>query len=167
MPYPNSFDSLPTNHVDPPAAGSPETIYAAIVNAIAGAINREQQELGLLPKGIYADVATRLAALEYVQSNTITGASYTLSLADTSKIVVCTAAGGCTVTVPAAASVNFPQGTIIVIRAGVASGTITVSPAGGVSLVNPYSSFALAGHSAEAKLLKIGPDAWSLNGEVA
>jgi hypothetical protein len=43
---------------------------------------------------------------------------------------------------------------------------VTIAPTLGVTLVNPYNSFALFGAAAEAKLTKIGTDAWSLNGEV-
>ena len=165
MPYPNSLDSLPTNHVDPPAPGSPEKIAAAIVNNIAAAINAIEQELGLNPGDVYADVATRLNTMEYFVFNSVPGSTYTLSTADQSKVVVCTASAGCTITVPNNTAVPFRDGASVTIRAA-STGLVTVVGAAGVTIVNPFNSFQLAAQNAEAKLMKIGTNAWSLNGEV-
>lgn len=167
MAYPNSKDSLPTNHVDPPAAGSPEIIHASIINAIAAAINALEDELGLAPSDIYATVADRLAALELVAYNAQAGATYTLTLGDRSKAVVMTATGGSTVTVPANVTAAFPIGTEIRIRQGTSAGQVTIAGAAGVTLVNPFGSFITAAGGAEVKLEKINTDQWSVNGEVA
>lgn len=166
MAYPNSLDNLPTNHVDPPAAGSPEKIAAAIVNNIASAINALQQELGLNPSDIYSDLVTRLAALEFLTPNTVTGTTYTISAADQTKGIVCTAGGGCVVTVPASTTWNAPMGTVIPIRAGFSAGAVSVVGAGGVVIRNPYTSFQIAGQAGQAQLVKVGLDAWGFNGEV-
>lgn len=181
--YPAALDTLATNHQ------SGDFIAASTDNDEADAINKIEAELGVDPRGAYtdvvsrldandaelganpsgsyADVATRIGALETLIFNTQTGSAYTLILSDAGQCVTLTNATACTVTVPANASVAFPSGTQIIIRAGTGAGTITVSPAAGVTVTNPYASLVLAGPSAQAVLLKIGTNAWSLNGEVA
>lgn len=57
--YPAAFDAWPTNHLD----SNGEVIHAADVNNIADAINKIEIELGLLPKGGFANVAARLNAI--------------------------------------------------------------------------------------------------------
>lgn len=167
MAYPNSYDAFPANHVDPPAPGSPEKIASAIVNKIEVALNAMQQEYGLNPSDIWPDVATRMALLEFLNPNVVTATTYTINSADQTKGIVCTASGGCAITVPASTTWNAPNGTIVPVRAGASAGAVTVAGAAGVVIRNPYTLFGLAGQCAQAQLLKIGTDVWSWNGEVA
>jgi hypothetical protein len=111
-------------------------------------------------------VKTRLNTLETAVFNNQSGTTYTLVLADATSIVVMSNAAANTLTIPTNASVAFSNGTEIRIRQG-GAGITTIAAAGGVTLVNPFSSFVMAGQYAEAKLLKIGTNSWSLNGEVA
>lgn len=97
--------------------------------------------------------------------NNQTGTSYTLVLGDATECVVMTNASANTLTIPPNSSVAFPTGTEILVRQG-GAGATTIAAGVGVTLVNPYTSFVLAGTNAEAKLLKIGTNSWSLNGEV-
>lgn len=159
--YPGDYDNFSTAHQD----GVQEVIHAATDNDEADAINKIEAELGLLPKGVYADVTTRLNTLESLNFNPQSGSAYTLALSDATGCVVMTSASANTITIPPAASVNFLDGTEIRIRQG-GAGQTTISPGSGVTLVNPFLSYTMAAQNAEAKLLKIGTNAWSLNGEV-
>lgn len=164
--YPGSRDNFNTGHVDPPAPGSPETIRAATINDLADAVNKIEQELGINPSDIYTDILTRLGVLEFFTPNVVSTATYTLSAADRTVGIVCTPASGTVVTVPASTTWNAPFGTVVPIRAGTVAGTVSVVGAAGVTIRNPFSSFQLAAQAAQAQLLNIGPDVWSLNGEV-
>lgn len=161
--YPGALDSLNTSHAD----NVGEAILAATDNDEADAINNIEAELGVLPKQAWSTVRERLDALEFASFNNISTTTYTLVLTDASKFVVMLNSAASTLTVPANASVAFPAGTQIAIRSGTTAGTVSIVAAIGVTLFNPYNSLALAGQAAEARLLKIGTDAWSLNGEVA
>lgn len=183
--YPGALDSLPTSHVD----NVNEAIHASTMNDDADAINKIELELGINPSGgftdvvtrlnasdaelgtnpggVYTDVTTRLNTLETIVFNTQSGSTYTLVLADASLCVTLTNATSCTVTVPANANVAFPSGTQIMLRQAVSAGTVTIAAAGGVTVTNPFASLALAGPGAQAILLKIGTNSWTLNGEVA
>lgn len=112
------------------------------------------------------DAATK-GYVDAMTFSTQSGSAYTLVLSDQGKVVVLTNAVGPTLTIPTNASVAFPLGTIIVVRAGTSAAPATIAGASGVTVFNPYNSFTLAGAAAEATLLKIGTDSWSLNGEVA
>lgn len=54
--YPDGIDSLPVNHAD----NVGEKVHASTINDLADAINKVEAELGVSPKGTYADVAARL-----------------------------------------------------------------------------------------------------------
>ena len=183
--YPGALDSFSTSHQD----NVNEAIHAQTDNDEADAINKIEAELGINPSGSFTDVVTRLATtdaelgtnpsgvftdvttrlntLETIVFNTQSGSAYTLVLADASLCVALTNATSCTVTVPANATVAFPVGCQIMIRQAVSAGTVTIAAAGGVTVTNPFASLALAGPGAQAVLLKINTNAWSLNGEVA
>ncbi len=68
MPYPNTLDNLPANHID----AVQELILAEHVNRLDRAVNAMQGELGLLPKGGFASVKARLDDLA-AQITAITG----------------------------------------------------------------------------------------------
>lgn len=88
--------------------------------------------------------------------NAQTGTTYTLALADVSKVVTLTNAGAVTLTVPANASVAFPIGTrITVIQGG--TGGVTFTPAAGVTINN---NSALAAQWSKAELIKTATDTW-------
>lgn len=109
-----------------------------------------------------------LATKGYVDTLTFNAqtAGYTLVLSDAGKLVTMSSASALTLTIPLNASVAFPIGTCIYVsQAG--AGTVTIAGAGGVTLVNPFSSFTTAAQYAEVRLLKTNTDTWRINGEVA
>lgn len=181
--YPAALDTLATTHTNgeiiDPATDNDEADAINKIEATLGVdpagtftdvvtrLDTNDAELGSNPSGTYTDVATRINSLETIVFNTQSGSTYTLVLSDASKCVTLTNGTACTVTVPANASVAFPSGTQILVRAGTGAGTITIAAAAGVTVTNPYASLVLAGPAAQAVLLKIGTNAWSLNGEVA
>jgi hypothetical protein len=58
--YPGALDTLSTSHSD----GTNEIIHAADIDDLADAVNKIEAELGVLPKGTFVDVATRLSSGE-------------------------------------------------------------------------------------------------------
>lgn len=96
--------------------------------------------------------------------NAQTGTTYTLVLADASRLVTLTNAAAITLTVPANSSVAFPVGTRIVI-AQRGAGQVTVAGAGGVT-VNTAETLKLADQYAYAELFKHATDEWDLVGRL-
>jgi len=160
--YPGGLDSFSTSHQD----NVNEIIHAGDINNLADAVNKIEAALGIDPFGVYATVLARLNILETLSFTTPAGTAYTLQLSDASQCVVMTNSAACTLTIPNNTSVAFLGGTQILVRQG-GAGAITIVGASGVTVDNPYSSFATAGTQAEVKLLKIAPNVWSVNGEVA
>jgi len=80
------------------------------------------------PTTLHVDSVGWRGAPKNVQNN-----DYTFVLLDSGKQVYHTSATGHTYTIPASASVTFPDGTMIVVN-NRGSGAITVAPAGGVTL---------------------------------
>lgn len=114
-----------------------------------------------------ASLATEVRDIvEAVELNAQTGTTYTLVLADAGKIVTLSNAGAITLTVPAEASVNFDVGTVIgIVQSG--AGTVTVSPAVGVTVSSKDSLLDLSGQYATASLVKLASDSWLLSGGLA
>lgn len=91
-------------------------------------------------------------------------ASYTLVLADASKIVEVSNANANTLTVPTNASVAFPVGTqIVVLQTG--AGQTTIAGASGVT-VNGTPGLKLRAQWSIATLIKRGTDSWVVAGDV-
>lgn len=93
-------------------------------------------------------------------------AARTLALADKGAIVEMTSASANTVTIPDAASVDFPVGTLVnVTQAG--DGTTTIAAAAGVTLNGVSAgSTDMDGRWTGAALYKRGPDAWVVQGAI-
>lgn len=163
--YPSVIDAFTTTHQD----NVGEAILAQSVNELADAVHKMQVELGILPKGTWSDVKTRLNALESIVFNTQSGSSYTLLLADATKCITLINGVGTSLLVPTDASVAFPVGTQILIRQGSAAGPVTVAavtPAT-TTVQSRGSSFALAGAVAWATLVKVTTNVWDLYGDLA
>lgn len=95
-----------------------------------------------------------------------TGTTYTLALADASKMVAMSNASAITLTVPANATVPFDLNTVItVMQKG--AGVVTVSPAGGVTVNNRQAHTGTADQWAILSLIKIGTDEWLMTGDTA
>lgn len=92
---------------------------------------------------------------------TVSGTSYTLSDLDRSKILVFTASGATTVTVPSGLSTVFDT---MLVQSGL--GQVTVSGVSGVTINAALSATKTAYRYAVATLLPIGLNQFILSGEV-
>lgn len=93
--------------------------------------------------------------------STISGTSYTLAEVDRSKILVFTASGATTLTVPSGLSTVFD---VMLVQAG--AGQVTVSGSSGVTINAALSATKTAYQYAVATLLPIAPNVFILSGEV-
>ncbi len=98
--------------------------------------------------------------------NVQTGTTYTLVLSDVGKLVTLDNGSSITLTVPLNASVAYDTGTQILLEAK-GAGTVSVTPAGGVTLNSRGAVFDSAGQYAMMNLVKIGTDLWVLSGDIA
>ena len=117
--------------------------------------------------GIVGGTASASAALAF---NAQTGTTYTFVLADAdNKLVTLSNAASIAVTIPLNSSVAFPTGTQInIIQIG--AGQVTVSGAGGVTLVSTGASSASPKCRAQYSaitLIKNGTDSWYAVGDIA
>lgn len=112
---------------------------------------------------------TQLSHARSTVTNTQTG-NYTLVLADEGKVIEANSASPITVTVPPAASVAFPVGTIVdVCRIG--SGTVTIAPGVGVTIPNRLEAAGTTSRTITSRysvvtLRKRATNEWILSGEV-
>lgn len=119
-------------------------LSAANVNQIAGGVND----------------------LSAVQLNAQTGTTYTLALADRSKVVTLTNASSITLTVPTNATAAIAIGSQILLYQG-GAGQVTISAAGGVTIRSNGAKLKLTGQYAVAGLIKIATDEWVAFGNLA
>jgi hypothetical protein len=101
----------------------------------------------------------------YMPTNTSTS-SYTLTLTDAFTRLLMNSSSAATVTIPLNSSAAFPVGTEIEI-VNINTGTVTISPADGVTIQSYQTKVSLAGQYAEAKLIKTATDTWLLVGTLA
>ena len=113
-------------------------------------------------------LTTSTAATTYVPLNLVTSAqtaSYTLVLADASKLVEVSNASANNLTVPLNSSVAFPVGTQInILQTG--AGQITVVATGGVT-INATPGLKLRAQWSSATLIKRATDTWVLVGDLS
>jgi len=114
-----------------------QVLSAANVNQIAGGVND----------------------LSAVQLNAQTGTTYTLVLADRSKLITLTNAGAITLTVPTNASAAIAVGSQILLYQG-GAGQVTITNAVGVTIRSQGSKLKIAGQYGVAGLIKIATDEW-------
>lgn len=98
-------------------------------------------------------------------TNVQSGTSYTLVLADASKIIECTSASAVSVTVPPNSSVAFPVGTVVDV-AQFGAGTLTLVQGSGVTIRTP-ATLSLRAQYSTATLRKRATDEWILAGDLA
>lgn len=90
-------------------------------------------------------------------------ASKTLALSDAGTVQNCTNASAITITIPNNATVEFSTGTeLAILRRG--TGTVTISPANGVTMNSKDSKNGIDGQYASCALKKIDTDIWMLVG---
>lgn len=94
------------------------------------------------------------------------GTAYTLQLSDLGKEVQLSNMAAITLTIPTNAAVNFPEGaTIILVQYD--SGTVTVTPDGGVTLNSASGMTDLyEKYSSAALIRQVNPDEWLLVGDI-
>jgi virulence-associated protein VagC len=86
-------------------------------------------------------------------------------ITDGNKVFTCTNSSAITLTIPTDSTFNHAIGTqIAVIRNG--AGTVTFSPASGVTLNSDTTKRAIKGQFNSAALLKIAANTWSLVGSL-
>lgn len=93
-------------------------------------------------------------------------ASTTLALNHAEKTIRVNASGAVTLTVPTNASVAFPVGTCIVVT-GVGTGTVSFTPASGVTLNSKDGKLSIDGQYAAVTLYKSDTNVWELWGALA
>jgi hypothetical protein len=93
--------------------------------------------------------------------NTQSGTSYTLQLSDVGKVVLMTSNSNNTVTVPNDSSVNFPVGSVILIKNG-GNAITTLQAAGGVTLDFSDGGNASLPSKATALLIKRSTNYWDV-----
>jgi len=109
------------------------------------------------------NVKTQLISYQVFNRQT---ASYTLALADASKVVEMNLGSANNLTVPTNASVAFPTGTqITVVQYG--AGQTTLVAASGVTLRSSNGWLKLNGQYAGATLVKVATDEWYLLGNLS
>lgn len=160
--------------------GSGQIIFRTAAAGASGSTpNTMATALALLPNGYaYAQTAsayqndTAVATTAQVYS-TVTkvpiqtiASNYTLTLTETGALVRSNTGSAITITVPTTASVPYADGTRIdLLRWG--TGTVTISPQGGVYILSSGNKFSLASHGSGATLVKISGDNWALIGDLA
>ena len=98
--------------------------------------------------------------------NAQTGATYTLVLADQTKIVEMNNASANTLTVPPNSSVAYPIGTqIIVLQTG--AGQTSIAAGAGVTINSASAKLKLTGQWSAATLIKRATNTWGLVGDIA
>jgi len=93
------------------------------------------------------------------------GGSYTLVLTDAGKEVKLTNGGAINLTIPSNAAVAFPTGTEIILVQG-GAGTVTVAPAGGVTIQSAGGRRDLFEQYSAAALIKQSANVWLLAGDI-
>lgn len=119
-------------------------LSAANVNSIAGGVND----------------------LSAVQLNAQTGTTYTLVLADRSKLVTLTNASAITATVPPNSSVALAVGTQILLYQG-GAGQVTIAAGAGVTVRSQGTKLKITGQYGVAGLIKIATDEWVAFGNLS
>jgi len=121
-----------------------QVLTAANVNSIAGGVND----------------------LSAVQLNAQTGTSYTLVLADRSKVVTLTNASAITATVPPNSSVALAVGSQVLLYQG-GAGQVTIAAGAGVTVRSQGTKLKIAGQYGVAGLIKIATDEWVAFGNLS
>lgn len=117
---------------------------------------------------VLVNARVRRAVLEgkTLTLNAQTGTTYTLALTDAGEAVTLTNAGAITLTIPTNTTAAFDIGTQIVLVQG-GAGTVTVAPAGGVTMNSLGAANDIAGQWGVARLLKTATNTWVLSGDIA
>lgn len=140
------------------------------VNAGNGSFGGDVSAGSVYATNVYASGALTINGQAVGLANTLTRSiqgisSYTLILSDALKNVEMDHASANTVTIPAAASVNFPVGTQILISQ-YGAGQTTIAADAGVTIRSNGAKMKLAGQFAQATLVKRATNEWYLSGNL-
>jgi len=107
-----------------------------------------------------ADVEDSRGNLRDIPLNT-RNAAYTVALSDRGSCVIKTDTNAYTWTIPLESTTNFPNGSAITVCNDGTAGAVTISPAGGVTLLDGATSgsFSLGSNNTKT-LMKIGTNRW-------
>jgi hypothetical protein len=97
---------------------------------------------------------------------TLSGTSPTLNASHRGKYCRTSSSSAVALNVPKNSDVNIPVNSVINVCAG-GSGTVTVTPASGVTINSPGGLLAIAAQYGLISLVKIGEDEWDLAGNLA
>jgi hypothetical protein len=97
---------------------------------------------------------------------TVAGTAYTIVMHDIGKHKRCTNGSATAITIPLNSTTAFPIGTRIRFTAA-GAGTVTLTPAGGVTLRSRGASLASAGQYAVFEIEKVAADEWDCLGDLA
>jgi len=152
----------PSSSADQHAVASVDlnVVMTAGTDAVPGLSVRWDQAL-LKPEVPFIATRIRQAVARVVGSG-----DASLTLADNGAIIDLTAAVDQMVTIPLAATVNFPLGTLIKIHALHATARKRWRPVAGVTLRIPTGFGSLARPWGESWIRKIGANEWALGGEI-
>lgn len=101
-----------------------------------------------------------------VEATSQTGATYTLALTDSGKVLEMNRATAQTLTIPTNATVAFPVGTTITVLQ-VGAGQVTIAGAGGVTVNSAGSRLKTTQQWSAATLVKRATDTWVAFGDLA
>lgn len=113
---------------------------------------------GLFTNGTTLSATALNDAINSLTLNAQTGTTYTFVLADAGKLVTASNASAQTYTIPLNASVAYATGTIIELL-NISTGTVTLSPTGGVTLTGSTS----IGPGTRVRLTKTATNTWYVN----
>lgn len=112
-----------------------------------------------------ATSATASATASKLTPETVAGTTYTLDIADASKILECTNGSAVTVTIPPNSSVAFDTGVQVAIcQSG--AGQVTIAAGGGVTLKSKYSRLKTESQEGIIYAVKVATDTWRLAGDL-
>lgn len=170
----NAFDTTIDATYSDSGTDASVKIHQALHDAIATFLNNFDAAIGA---GTARQLLGQDATLGYtpisllstdnpgVVTNSQSGTSYTLVLADAGKCVELTNGSAVTLTVPPNSSVAFPTGTVITGRQ-YGAGQVTITPGSGVTLRSRGAALKTAGTYAEFAMTKRGTDEWVISGDV-
>lgn len=111
-----------------------------------------------------ADAKTTILTDTYLKANVkeITGTTYTCLAADTGKFMVCTNAGGCTITV----GTGLDQGWNGTFKRGASAGAVSFTESG-TTIEHPDSHKSIASAKAVVSLMHDGSEVYTIMGQTA
>jgi hypothetical protein len=166
-----SLDAKVTANANITGATNTKITYDAKGLVTAGG-SLAESDIPMIPISKVTNLQTNLSTLEIYINNKAENYVPIISIAsnrtfnnDGNRVFSCTNSSAITLTIPTDATYNHPIATqIAVIRNG--AGTITFSPASGVTLNSDTNKRAIKGQFNSAALLKIAANTWSLVGSL-